>query len=110
MLKAGDVILEKQKVTEYSISPRLKEFAEWVLKDMASGDLDATFPAGKRAALVEELWKDSAIQATYTYSNELQAIPETMSYFLERVRYSFDSFFLLFCKLDSCNLKSITPS
>lgn len=88
LLNAGDVAFDKQnKVTEYSISPRLRAFSDWLLKIMASGNLEAIFPAATReyAPLVEELWKDSAIQATYSRRNELQSLPSYASYFLERV-------------------------
>ncbi|RDX79308.1 Extra-large guanine nucleotide-binding protein 1, partial [Mucuna pruriens] len=72
--------------TTYSISPRSKAFSEWLLKYMVSGNLDAIFPAAAReyAPLVEELWRDTAIQATYNRRNEIKMLPRSASYFLDR--------------------------
>ncbi|XVE82712.1 hypothetical protein DITRI_Ditri16bG0028000 [Diplodiscus trichospermus] len=72
--------------TIYSIGPRLKAFSEWLLKTMVSGNLEGIFAAATReyAPLVEELWKDAAIRATYDRRNELEMLPSVASYYLER--------------------------
>ncbi|XP_057748395.1 extra-large guanine nucleotide-binding protein 1-like [Arachis stenosperma] len=79
---SGEII----ETTNYSISPRLQGFSDWLIKYMVSGNLDTIFRdiIQNYGPMVEELWSDPAIQATYNRRHELKLLPRNATYFLDR--------------------------
>ncbi|KAF3601650.1 hypothetical protein F2Q69_00032888 [Brassica cretica] len=81
MNNTGD---ESSAKTVSTISPRLKHFSDWLLKEKEEGNLKI-FPASSRenAQTVAELWRVPAIQATYKRLRD--TLPRSAVYFLGRI-------------------------
>ncbi|KAF8090482.1 hypothetical protein N665_0475s0017 [Sinapis alba] len=75
---------ETSSKTVSSMSPRLKHFSDWLLKEKEEGNLKI-FPASSRenAQTVADLWRVPAIQATYKRLRD--TLPRNAVYFLGRI-------------------------
>ncbi|KAL3722469.1 hypothetical protein ACJRO7_034788 [Eucalyptus globulus] len=84
--RSSETLYPEETKSTYSMGSRLKGFSDWLLKLIASGNLEAIVHSAscEYLPLIEKLWKDEAIQATYNRRNELEKLPRVATYFLER--------------------------
>ncbi|XP_056160762.1 extra-large guanine nucleotide-binding protein 1-like [Syzygium oleosum] len=84
--RSSEKMYPKETKSTYSMGSKLKAFSDWLLKVIASGNLEAIVLSASHefSPLIEELWEDEAIQATYNRRNELEKLPRVATYFLNR--------------------------
>lgn len=68
----------------------MKELSDWFMENMLHGNLETTIPHSSahvqdHASTIEQLWLNSAVQATFQRKSELPFLPDVASVFLDRV-------------------------
>ncbi|CAM6125888.1 unnamed protein product [Calypogeia fissa] len=75
------------KQNMYALDGRLKQQAEWFSEMLAEGSFDIFISTSSTEypLLVDELWRDPAIQATHKRRDDLNSLPDAAEYFLDKV-------------------------
>ncbi|XP_042480158.1 extra-large guanine nucleotide-binding protein 3-like [Macadamia integrifolia] len=83
---SGETGTDEHKQCIYSINEKLKHFSHKILETMAMENLEAFFASAihEYAPVVDEVWRDPAIQETYKRRDELHFVPDVANYFLDR--------------------------
>ncbi|XP_039157960.1 extra-large guanine nucleotide-binding protein 1-like [Eucalyptus grandis] len=73
----------KETILTSSMGSRLKQFSDWLLKVIASANLEALVLSASHeySPFIEELWKNEAIQVTYNRRNNLEKLPRVATFF-----------------------------
>lgn len=80
---AKELAQNEEESSKYALSDEIKEIGEKLSE--IGGRLDYPHLSKELAQEIETLWKDDAIQETYSRGNELQ-VPDCTLYFMENLR------------------------
>lgn len=79
-------VLNAKRGGSYAMNKRLKDFSDRMLDVITTHDTENFLQVGacEYASIVGEIWRHPSIQETYRRREELQCLPDTAKYFLNR--------------------------